>query len=79
MDRTYPEEGEGKRHKNGHGLESSAGKRKRGRPKQSWRPRVIKELENIGRMWGEMKRIANNRVRWKAMLEALCLLTGKEV
>ena len=40
---------------------------------------MIKELENTGRTWGEMKRIANNRIRWKAMVEALCLSRGKEV
>ena len=40
----------------------------------------FKELENTGsRTWGEAKRIANNRVTWKAMVEALCLSRGKEV
>ena len=48
------------------------GRRKGGRPKQSWRRTVIKELENIGRT------LAKNRVRWKAMVEALCLSRGKE-
>ena len=40
---------------------------------------MIKELENTGRTWGEAKRIANNRIRWKAMVQALCLLRVKEV
>ena len=54
------------------------GKRKQGRPKQSWRRTVIKELESIGKTWGEAEKIAVNRVRWKAMVEALCLTRGKE-
>ena len=38
---------------------------------------MIKELENTRRRWGEVKLIANNRVRWKAMVEALCLFRAK--
>ena len=41
------------------------GRRSRGRPKQSWRRTVSKELENIGRTWGEAKLLANNKIRWK--------------
>ena len=44
------------------------GRRKRGRQKQSWRRTVIKELENIGRTWGEAKQMTDNRVRWRAMV-----------
>ena len=54
------------------------GKRKQGRPKQSWRRTVIKELESIGKTWGEAEKIATGRVPWKAMVEALCLTRGKE-
>ena len=52
------------------------GRRSRGRTKQSWRRTVSKELENIGRTWGEAKLLANNKIRWKAMVEALCLSGG---
>jgi len=52
------------------------GRRSRGRPKQSWRHTVSKELENIGRTWGEAKLLANNKIWWKAMVEALCLSRG---
>ena len=52
------------------------GRRSRGRPKQSWRCTVSKELENIGKTWGEAKLLANNKIRWKAMVEALCLSRG---
>ena len=40
---------------------------------------MTKELENIGRTWGEAKVIANNRVQWKAMVEVPCLSRSKEV
>ena len=39
---------------------------------------VTKELENIEITWGEAKQLANNRVWWRAMIEALCLSMGKE-
>lgn len=39
------------------------GRRRMGRPKQSWRRTVGKDLEIILRMWGEAKQIANNRTR----------------
>ena len=35
----------------------------RGRPKQLWRRTVTKDLENIGRTWGETKLIANNKTQ----------------
>ena len=55
------------------------GTRKQGRPKQSWYQTVIKELVTIGKTWREAEKIAMNRIRWKAMVEALCLTRGKEV
>ena len=39
---------------------------------------VTNELENIGRTWEQAKQLANNRFRWRAMVDALCLSTGKE-
>ena len=37
-----------------------------------------KDLENIGRTWGEAKLMASNKTRWKALVEALFLLRGQE-
>ena len=54
------------------------GKKKRGGPKQSWKCTVTKELESIGKKWGEAKLIAKNRVLLRAMVEALCLTRGNE-
>lgn len=33
--------------------------------------------ENIRKTWGEAKKIAKNRVRWRDMVETLCLTRGK--
>ena len=52
------------------------GSRKRGRPKQSWRRSVHDELAKKNTTWIEAKRTANNRVRWRSMVDALCSPTG---
>ena len=54
------------------------GRRIRGRLKQTGRCTVSKDLENIGRTWGEAKLMTSNKIRWKAMVEALCLSRGQE-
>nr|XP_021199035.2 LINE-1 retrotransposable element ORF2 protein [Helicoverpa armigera] len=48
------------------------GKRKRGRPKQSWRRTIIAEAAAIGRTWSEIKREAQDRTRWRSTVDALC-------
>ncbi|XP_037300014.1 uncharacterized protein LOC119190875 [Manduca sexta] len=48
------------------------GKRKRGRPKQTWRRTVIAEAKNIGKTWSEIKREAQDRVGWRRTVDALC-------
>jgi hypothetical protein len=40
------------------------GKRNRGRPRNTWRRMVEKELVEIGKMWKEAKREDANRMRW---------------
>ena len=48
------------------------GVRRKGRPKKSWRRTIQQEYEDLGMSWEEVKRTAKNRVRWKAVVEALC-------
>jgi hypothetical protein len=45
------------------------GKRKRGRPKQTWLRTTLKES---GKSFDEMKLLANNRVQWKSFVNDLC-------
>ena len=55
------------------------GSRRRGRPKQFWRRSVKDELAKKQITWGEAKRIASNRVRWRFMVDALCCLLGAKM
>ncbi|CAH2103234.1 unnamed protein product [Euphydryas editha] len=47
-------------------------KRKRSRPKQTWRRSVTAEMKNVGLSWPDIKLIAQDRARWQCTLVALC-------
>ena len=48
------------------------GKRKRGRPRNTWRRSLHKELEEQGYKWKDLEEKAQNRVRWRAIVCGLC-------
>ena len=48
------------------------GKRKRGRPRNSWRRDTEAELKQQGTNWSGMARAAQNRVRWLGVVDGLC-------
>ena len=48
------------------------GKRKRGRPKETWRRTVEKEMKNNGWTWGFLERCSGDRPRWRSLVAALC-------
>ena len=48
------------------------GKRKRGRPRNSWRRDTEAELKQQGTNWSGMTRAAQNRVRWLGVVDGLC-------
>ena len=48
------------------------GKRKRGRRQHSWRRTRMAELAAKHVTWNEAKGTAQNRVRWRALVEDLC-------
>ena len=48
------------------------GKRKVGRPKETWRRSVDREVRESGWSWPQLKKIAQNRVRWRSVVAALC-------
>ncbi|XP_076352639.1 uncharacterized protein LOC143248088 [Tachypleus tridentatus] len=54
------------------------GKRKVGRPKQTWRRSNDAEAKAAGKTWVELKRIAQNRVRWGGVVAALCSTRNQE-
>ena len=54
------------------------GKRKVGRPKQTWRRSVEVEVKAAGMTWTELKRTSQNRVRWRSVVAALCSTRNQE-
>ena len=53
------------------------GKRKPGRPKNTWRRTVMTELSEVKLTWGEAQHAAQNKAKWKKIVVALCP-TGDE-
>ena len=47
------------------------GKRKRGRPKNTWRRTVEGEMKTLQQTWGTIQRRAQNRQEWRAFVAAL--------
>ena len=48
------------------------GNKRRGRSKQTWRRTVAEEIEKEGKTWGEVKKLAQCRTRWRRFVDALC-------
>ena len=48
------------------------GKRKRGRPRNSWRRETEAELKQRGTNWTGAARLAQNRVQWRGVVDGLC-------
>jgi hypothetical protein len=45
--------------------------RRRGRPRKTWK-NTVEEAAVLGKTWKEVKRLANNRTRWRCFTDALC-------
>ena len=54
------------------------GKRKVGRPKQTWRRSVDAEAKTAGMTWAKLKGTSQNRVRWRSVVSALCSTGNQE-
>ena len=52
------------------------GKRRQGRPKINWRRSTLQD--KVGVTWQEAKALAQKRVRWRNMVDALCSWRGQE-
>ena len=48
------------------------GNRKRGRPKMTWRRTVLEEATKMKKSWSEIKSLAQNRIRYRSFVDALC-------
>ena len=49
-----------------------AGKRRTGRPKETWRRTTERQMKDKGWTWGYMERCAADRPRWRSLVAALC-------
>ena len=47
------------------------GRRKRGRPRETWRKTIEREMKERGWTWGHLERQALGRCRWRSLVEAL--------
>ncbi|KAK7093684.1 hypothetical protein V1264_007385 [Littorina saxatilis] len=48
------------------------GKRKRGRPHNSWRRDTEAEINRQGKTWSQIERAAQDRVGWRIVVDGLC-------
>ena len=48
------------------------GKRRRGRPKETWRRTVEKEMKECGLTWNTITKWATDRQQWRSLVDALC-------
>ena len=48
------------------------GRRRRGRPRNIWRRDIEAELQKQWTSWNRLKREAQNRVRWRHVVDGLC-------
>ena len=48
------------------------GKRKRGRPKTTWRRSTEAEMKDAGLTWGQLERKAQDRGGWRTLVDDLC-------
>ena len=54
------------------------GKRKRGRPKETWRRTVAQEMKERGWSWNFLQIQAKDRLQWRSMVEVLCSNESEE-
>ena len=55
-----------------------AGKRKRGRPKETWRRSVEKEMKDKDWTWGQIQHWSQDRQAWRSLVMALCASQHEE-
>ena len=48
------------------------GRRKRGRPRNTWRRDVDADTKKLGHTWGKLERLAQDREAWRTLVGGLC-------
>ena len=54
------------------------GTRKQGRPKETWRRSVEKEMKQLGWSWGQVQHWATDRQHWRSLVKTLCATKHEE-
>jgi hypothetical protein len=52
------------------------GKRKRGRPRNTWRRELSADLERMGHTWSGLEKMAKDREEWRNLVSGLCPRRG---
>ena len=55
------------------------GKRKRGRPKETWRRTVEREMKENKMTWDQTHRLAQDRGQWREFVEAFCATSATRI
>ena len=53
------------------------GKRKRGRPRNTWRRDLEADFRGLGLSWNELERAAQDRPGWRGLVDGLCFKRGE--
>ena len=53
------------------------GKRKRGRPRNTWRRDIEAEMHKSSHYWKELEQTAQSRVHWWSVVDGLCSSWGR--
>jgi hypothetical protein len=53
------------------------GERRRGKPRNNWRRDTIAEIIRVGMTWKDAERAAQNRVRWRNIIDGLSSTSGE--
>ena len=54
------------------------GKRARGRPKETWRRSVEREMKAPGWSWDQVTKLATDRQHWRSLVSTLCMIPHEE-
>ena len=67
----------GNQHQLSPGNMNPQGKRKRGRPRNTWRRDLMKDIKRKGYNWRELEKKAQDRRLWKSFVNDLCPRRGE--
>ena len=51
---------------------SDSGRRRRRRPRETWRRTIEAKMRTAGKTWKELEKAAMDREQWKSLISALC-------